>query len=340
MLGNFEHGEQHNRENDARDGGLRLRKQVDDGDGHQHQRDQAQTDGNFPTEDHGIQWHAVFAVLRVRVAQYQHRDALHRKTPDHAESVEVAEEGDVAAAGDDRDDLERHHQVNDAMRGAETRMRMPEPIREDAIFRDAIQNAVGTDNRGVHGPGENQRADHHHKHMEAQSHRKTSHQVHCQAANQILGEIPAHAVRNNHHREERNQRSEHQAVNKYHQPSFLQVLELGMLDLPVNLREGFFAAHRQHRMAQADENNNQRDGVRPLIAVQPAERTMIELHVLRVRQRRQAPAAAHPQRIKTPADQHHHHDGGELHDAQSFAAGFGHALDILPPEIKRDDDRD
>ena len=158
---------------------------------------------------------------------------------------------------------------------------MAEPIGEHAVFRHAIQHAVGTDNRGIHGPGENQRADHHDEDVERQPHRKLPVQMHRQAADQILGEVSAHAIRNDHHREKRNQRSEHQAVNKNHQPGFFQVLQLGMLDFAIHLREGFFAAHRQHGMAQADENNDQRDRVRPVVAVQPAERALIELHVLR-----------------------------------------------------------
>ena len=48
MLGNFEHREKQNRENDARDGCLRLRKQVDHRDRQQHQRDQPEARPEFP----------------------------------------------------------------------------------------------------------------------------------------------------------------------------------------------------------------------------------------------------------------------------------------------------
>ena len=42
---------------------------------------------------------------------------------------------------------------------------------------------------------------------------------------------------------------------------FLQIRQLGMLDFAVHLRERFLAAHGQHRMAQADEDGEQRDQV-------------------------------------------------------------------------------
>ena len=43
-------------------------------------------------------------------------------------------------------------------------------------------------------------------------------------------------------------------------------------------------------------------------------------------------------RVDAPADQHHDHRRGDLHDAQGFVARFGDALDVLPPEIHGHDD--
>ena len=45
---------------------------------------------------------------------------------------------------------------------------------------------------------------------------------------------------------------------------------------------------------------------------------------------------AHGYRVTTPDNEHHHHDGDQLHDLQSFFAGFGNALGVLPPEIESD----
>ena len=43
-------------------------------------------------------------------------------------------------------------------------------------------------------------------------------------------------------------------------------------------------------------------------------------------------------RVDAPSDEDDHHDCYELHDVQSFFAGFGDALGVLPPEINGDDD--
>ena len=58
-----------------------------------------------------------------------------------------------------------------------------------------------------------------------------------------------------------------------------QIRQLRMLDFAVDLCERFLAAHRQNRMSQADKNRNQRNHVRPLITVEPAERALVEFHV-------------------------------------------------------------
>ena len=111
-----------------------------------------------------------------------------------------------------------------------------------------------------------------------------------------------------------------------------------MLDFTVDLRQGFFAAHRQHRVPKADEDRNQRNHVRPLIAIEPAERAFVELHIPGMRPRRKVPIGPGVKSVETPSDEYHHHHGGELHDAKGFPARFGNALDVLPPEIEGDGD--
>ena len=41
-----------------------------------------------------------------------------------------------------------------------------------------------------------------------------------------------------------------------------------------------------------------------------------------------------------PAEQDHHHDGGDLHDAESFLAGLLDALGVFPPVIDGDGQRE
>src|SRR5215813_1166680 len=47
---------------------------------------------------------------------------------------------------------------------------------------------------------------------------------------------------------------------------------------------------------------------------------------------------ANIKRVNTPADEDHHHDGDELHDMESFFAGFRNTFGVFPPEIDRDND--
>ena len=70
-------------------------------------------------------------------------------------------------------------------------------------------------------------------------------------------------VGNDHHREERHQRGEEQAVQEDHQPGLLQVLQLGMFDFAVDLCQRLFAAHGQHGMAKPDQQHDQRDLLPP-----------------------------------------------------------------------------
>ena len=56
-------------------------------------------------------------------------------------------------------DLKADDQVEDAMGRPEPAVRMAEPVRQDAVFGDAVEHAVGPDDRRVHGAGQHQRAD-------------------------------------------------------------------------------------------------------------------------------------------------------------------------------------
>ena len=68
---------------------------------------------------------------------------------------------------------------------------------------------------------------------------------------------------------------------------------------------------------------------------QEAERLVGEVEVGQGGQGRQV-AADLQQGERGPAQQHDHHDGGDLHDPESFFAGLVDALDVLPPVVKRD----
>ena len=133
-------------------------------------------------------------------------------------------------------------------------MRVPEPVREDAVFGDAVQNAVRTHNGGIHGSGQHQNADQHHEALEDQPQHVWSDKIHGQAADQVVEVLRANRVRNDHEGEEGNAGGENQAVDEDDEAGFFQVGQLGMLDFAIDLRQGFFAAHGQHGVAQADED--------------------------------------------------------------------------------------
>ncbi len=59
-------------------------------------------------------------------------------------------------------------EVDQAAGGAVFAVRLTEPIGQDAVFGDAIQDAVRTDDGGVHGTRENERTDEHDKGVEQQ----------------------------------------------------------------------------------------------------------------------------------------------------------------------------
>ena len=131
---------------------------------------------------------------------------------------------------------------------------------------------------------------------------------------------------------------EHQAVDEDHHAGALQVLHLRHLDLAVDLRQRLLAAHRQNRVAEADEDRD-RGERRPDRPLQPAERVVGELDVAARRQRRQRPAAVH-QRQRAPGDQQHDHHGGDLHDRHRIVAALVDAARVAPPEVDGDQDGD
>ena len=112
-----------------------------------------------------------------------------------------------------------------------------------------------------------------------------------------------------------------------------------MLDLAIDLGKRFFAAHGQYGVTQPDEDRQQTGEMSEVKSVQPPHGVRSELQILRPRQRRQW-RVADPRGVAAPTDQDHYHHGGDLHDAHRLVAGFRNALDVLPPEIQGDADRE
>ncbi len=231
-----------------------LGEQVHDGGREQDGRDHNQAEGDLGLADVQIARHLPLAIARLGEAQHQHRQRLHGEAPDHAEGIERGQLVDVAAAEDDGEQLHADDQIDDAIAGAVAVVRLLEPGGENAVFGHAVQHAVRADDGSILRAGQNQDANQHHEAVEKQLQAHGPDQVHGDAADQVGEIIGANLVGNDHDREERNQRGEEQAVDEDHQPGLFQILQLGMLDLAIDLGQRFLAAHGQHRVAEADEH--------------------------------------------------------------------------------------
>ena len=317
-----------------------LREQVHDRRDEQHRGDRNQPERDFGLADVQVAGNFPFAISGLGEAQHQHRQRFHGEAPDHAEGVERSQNVHVAQAQDDGQQLHADDQVDDAVTRAVTMMRFLEPAGQHAVFGHAIQHAIRAHDRSVLRSGQNQNSHQHHESMEEQLQAGRADQVHGDAADQVGEVVRPHVVGDDHHREERNQRREQQAVDENHQPGFFQVLQLGMLDLAVDLGQRLFAAHGQHGVAEANEEDDPASGGANQVPLsQPSDSLFsgIAPAGLQGTGRQLHGRAQH--RDRAPHDEDHHHHGGDHHDLHRLLAGFVDALRVLPPEVEHDDDR-
>jgi hypothetical protein len=134
-------------------------------------------------------------------------------------------------------------------------------VGKNAILGDPIENTIRAHNGGIDCPSQHQDSDHHNERAKCKPERQRSNQIHCQPADRIVEEIIAYGIGDDHHREKRDTGSEDQAVGKDDEARLFEVFQFGMLNLAVHLRHRLFAAHGQNRMAQANQNANEADGV-------------------------------------------------------------------------------
>jgi hypothetical protein len=192
----------------------RLCKEIHNRDKKQDQGDQSDADGHVTTGDLEIERNAEFPPLRLLIAQHENGNSVQHKTPNHAKSVEVGEKRDIAAAHNDHCDLKANDHVDNSVGGSEAGMRLTEPVRQNAILGNSVENAIGTYDCGVDRAGKNQGAHDDHEDVEGKPCNEWTLQTHGESPDQVLKEMGPRFVRNNHHREERNERREYHAVNK------------------------------------------------------------------------------------------------------------------------------
>ena len=118
----------------------------------------------------------------MRVAQDEHGQAIHGEAPDHSERIEVRKKRNVAAADDDGDDLKQYNDVDDAIAGAEARVRLTKPIAQHAILGDAVEDTVGPHDGGIDCACKNEHANDDHEAVKDQTSEKWPFKIHSQAA--------------------------------------------------------------------------------------------------------------------------------------------------------------
>src|SRR5262249_10617044 len=89
------------------------------------------------------------ALALIPPSQNQHGKTVKGETPYHTEGVRFAKDNYIASAEQDGEQLQTNDQIDDAIAGAILLLRLTKPVSEDAIFRDAIKNAVGSNDRSV-----------------------------------------------------------------------------------------------------------------------------------------------------------------------------------------------
>ncbi len=124
--------------------------------------------GNLVAGDGDVRRNFPAAFALVLDAQHQHGQAVEGEAPDHAEGIGLAQQVDIAVADQNGEDLQKHDQVDDPVGGAEARMRLAEPVGENAVFRNAVEDSVGTDDRGIDRARQDQEAHDHHEGAESQ----------------------------------------------------------------------------------------------------------------------------------------------------------------------------
>ena len=191
-------------------------------------------------------------------AQHQHAQRFQEEAPDHAERVRFAQQNHVAAAHHDGGELQQRDQVDQPVGGAETLVRLAEPLDQHAVFRHPVHHAVGADHRRVDRAGENQRAHHHHKNMEQKPQQLRSSQMHRETAQQVVHVLRTHRIRDDHSGEQRDHTGADQRVDADQSARAPQILQLGVGDLAVDLRQRFEPAHREQRVAERNHEGDER----------------------------------------------------------------------------------
>ena len=224
VFGNREDHEKDRREGNTREGSYGFRSQVYEGRREQNEHDRKQADGYFSSANGEVRGNFPAALTFVLEAQDEHGQAVESETPNHAEGIRFTEHIDVAAARQNGEDLQQNDHVDDAGAGPILAVGKAEPIGEDAIFGDTVEDAIGSDNRGVDGAGEDEEPDHDDKCAEDQAQDERPPHVHGEAGDEIVFvDWNPDGVWNQHDRQQCGQSGENEAVDGDDDRGFFQI---------------------------------------------------------------------------------------------------------------------
>ncbi len=129
---------------------------------------------------------------------------------------------------------------------------------------------------------------------------------------------------------------EDEAVERDDERGALEVLQLGILDLAIDLGERLLTAHGENGVAEGHEDAEESEEMDEWSALEEAEGVVTELQIGGGGEWRQL-GMLHDGRINAPAEDDDNHDGCDLHDLEGLVAGLLDALDVFPPVVDGDD---
>src|SRR5216117_3751588 len=201
------------RESEARDGGNLFGEKIDEAQRDERECDETKAERNLHILNLEVERDTKFTFSALLVPE--HHDS---------ERVRFSKHKDVSATQQDREDLEAHHEIQNAMQCSEPPMRMTKPLGENAVLRHPVQYAIRSYNRRVDCARKHECTDHRNEAAEGNSKRYRTHEVHREAANRVVLKTGPHGIRNDHYRKKRHTGSEDQAIGENQETGFLEIL--------------------------------------------------------------------------------------------------------------------
>src|SRR4029077_5602732 len=142
----------------------------------------------------------------------------------------------VASTGNDGEYLQAHNEIDNPVTSAEFFVRAAEPVSQYAIFRDAIEHAVGANDGSIDGAGKYQEADHDNKDPEDHLQNMRPDHVHGHAGDQVIAinRDPA-GIGDDHDGQQGAKAGKHEAEDRDDQRGAFQVAQLGAGNFTVHL---------------------------------------------------------------------------------------------------------